>query len=670
MSAAETSDDFVPRTLATEAVATAHIERPRLLKQRSGVALNQALADHPNAATFQPVCVTTAVRNYILEDVVLDADSLILFKHGRAIPETAYFEPANAVRQLPENATLTVVSEHEDLVLGYNNAHWGYQHWLTQCVPAIDWAMRQKRTRPVRLILPRLELWQEQILALLGCDHVPRLTPEPGARYRLPRLEYSAFLNGSTSFGICLSLLDTIGRIAAAVPWSRTEHRILYIDEVKPYYGPLHNEGKVLDVLRRRGITIVEPGRLQVADRINLFRNADAVIGPLGQGLTDVLFCRPGALLWEWMPRHQQNASFNRLAQATGVDYWGDLFESVADPTKPGLWEVDLDHLDQALSRLSDRLAQREPAQQPAIGQVKGVAPPMIEASLPIDELMLRFESLGDNCEFGLVQRHAGAEPLGLLRFNGFFVPPALRLEKLVDALNRRFEGLGAPDTVTVFPDGIPGQRELIVRESTYDFWYHTGIAEGVIEPEIQARHEMTRLGFLRRKLLEDLEAGDKTWVWKSQATTDRGQLQKLLAALRALGPNTLLWIVEADADHAPGTIETLEHDFVKGYIGRFAPYEGVTNIDFRSWLEVCWRANERRHPNRPKPEADSPCPALPRPLSAMERLAANQPVMRAVIIGPSLGPWSSSSSADRWVRRWVTRWSPRLGWRSCNRPR
>ena len=34
----------------------------------------------------------------------------------------------------------------------------------------------------------------------------------------------------------------------------------------------------------------------------------------------------------------------------------------------------------------------------------------------PLDQLMLRFEALGDNCELGLVQRRAGAEPLGLLR--------------------------------------------------------------------------------------------------------------------------------------------------------------------------------------------------------------------------------------------------------------
>jgi len=39
--------------------------------------------------------------------------------------------------------------------------------------------------------------------------------------------------------------------------------------------------------------------------------------------------------------------------------------------------------------------------------------------NIPKDDIDLvqRFESLGDNCEFGMVQRYAGAEPLSLFRF-------------------------------------------------------------------------------------------------------------------------------------------------------------------------------------------------------------------------------------------------------------
>lgn len=54
-------------------------------------------------------------------------------------------------------------------------------------------------------------------------------------------------------------------------------------------------------------------------------------------------------------------------------------------------------------------------------------------------EILGQFESLGDNCEFGLVQRIGGIEPLGLLRFAGFHIPVEYRLNRLLDALERGF---------------------------------------------------------------------------------------------------------------------------------------------------------------------------------------------------------------------------------------
>ena len=346
-------------SLAATAVTTGFFERTRSFLGRSEISLGEALRNHDAGHSFNALDVTSTVRNYTLENVVLDADSLILFRDGRAIPETEYFASPDAVRQLPDRADLTPLPDDEDLILGYNNAHWGYQHWLTQCLPAIDWSLRQKRTRGVRLILPSLEPWQADLLALLGYDRVARLTPPPGMLYRVPRLEYSEFLNGTTSFGICLSALATAKRIADAVPSLASDDKILFIDEVSPYHGSIRNEGAMIDMLRRRGITIVEHGRLRADERINLFRNADAVIGPHGQGLTDVVFCRPGTLLWEWMPRHHQNASFNRLAQAARVDYWGDLFETVAEPARPGEWEIDLGLVAKRLTDLSARLTHR-----------------------------------------------------------------------------------------------------------------------------------------------------------------------------------------------------------------------------------------------------------------------------------------------------------------------
>jgi hypothetical protein len=625
-----------PRPIAAAATATTYFEQARIFNRCANISLGEALSRDGASRAFEKVDVTATVKNYRLENVLLNADTLLLFQAGHAIPETAYFKP-------------TFLPDDEDFVLGYNNAHRGYQHWLTQCVPAIDWSLRQSRTRVVRLLLPPLEPWQEDFLSILGYSEASRVTLQPGAYYHLPQVEYSDFLNGTASFGISLSLLDTAKRILQRLPAGESSEKVLYVPALNPYYGSIRNENEVMDLLRSRGVYIVERN-LRTADRINLFRQADVVIGPLGQGLTDILFCKPGALLWEWMPRQHQNASFNRLAQAAQVDYWGDMFENVTDPETPGQWKVDIAAVTVRLSELSTRLAKR-------FGEKDDVAeeecykcssvPKRDLVSQPLNELLLKFESLGDNCEFGLVQRLGGAEPLGLLRFAGFFLPVEVRLQKLVAALERKFEGLGDIDTINAYLAGEPGRREFMVRESAYALMYHTFILEGTVAPEVLRNAEVKRLGFLRRKLLEDLAAGDKIWVWRSHVTLHVDQVRPLLEVLRRLGPNTLLWIVEADDEHAAGMIEPLSQDFIKGYVRRFAPYENATDIHLASWLEVCWRAYEFRHHDQGR--SDPERSGMPEGLSAIERLTHD----RGSVVDIAALPTPESSTFSR-LWRWL----------------
>jgi hypothetical protein len=200
--------------------------------------------------------------------------------------------------------------------------------------------------------------------------------------------------------------------------------------------------------------------------------------------------------------------------------------------------------------------------------------------ALPPEQMILRFESLGDNCEFGLVQRTFGAEPLGLLRFSFIELPLLLR------GLRCGFEGLGDPTTTDVMVVG--DDREFVVRESIYGMTYHTFQYAHQMDIDAVRQQQSTRLHFLRRKLLEDIANGEKIFVLKRSPPLRPEEVLPLYTILNELGRNWLLWMVPADATHPPGTVETLLPGLLRGYIDRFAPSENAHDLSLPVWTTIC----------------------------------------------------------------------------------
>jgi hypothetical protein len=205
-------------------------------------------------------------------------------------------------------------------------------------------------------------------------------------------------------------------------------------------------------------------------------------------------------------------------------------------------------------------------------------------AELPPDRLMLGFESLGENCEFGLVQRACGVEPLGLLRF------ASAPLDKLLAALHARFDGLGQPNNLTV--ELSANGREYMVLDRAFGFYYHAWVLAGEKTPEeagseIVAR-EVRRLPFLARKLAEDLESAEKIFVYHGMRPLSADDARALLRAVRLYGLATLLLVELAHAGHAAGSVERAEDGLLRGYIDRFAPGEDAHDFSMDSWVTLC----------------------------------------------------------------------------------
>jgi hypothetical protein len=227
-------------------------------------------------------------------------------------------------------------------------------------------------------------------------------------------------------------------------------------------------------------------------------------------------------------------------------------------------------------------------------------------------ELVCHFESLGINCEFGFVQRLAGAEPIGLLRFAG------MPLDGLLLGLRSRFKDIAEPGNLQLLPE----QDEHRIRATNIGLRYHTELYEGEVTRDELHRLECRKVRFLAAKLIDDLEHQRKIFVYLRREPLQGRELVALLGALSAYGPVKLLWVVEADAQHVPGTVELVSDRLMVGYLQCFAPDANVHHPHLASWIDMLqaayriWPMEAPGHPDVAAPDPDDDDAALDREIA------------------------------------------------------
>ena len=205
------------------------------------------------------------------------------------------------------------------------------------------------------------------------------------------------------------------------------------------------------------------------------------------------------------------------------------------------------------------------------------------QESLDDARLMMNFESLGDDCEFGFVQRSVGAEPLSLLRFGG------IRLHRLYEALGNGFEGIDDVAELGLSIQGGHGHGEYMIVQNRYRYLYHTFVHTWEMDRDVLITREAARLAFCRRKLLEDLEDGDKIFVVKS--SLDPGlrldQVAPVAERVAGFGGGITFWVTASDAGHPPGTLRWHGPTLLEGRLDRLCPPGHAPQFS-PLWVPLC----------------------------------------------------------------------------------
>jgi hypothetical protein len=188
------------------------------------------------------------------------------------------------------------------------------------------------------------------------------------------------------------------------------------------------------------------------------------------------------------------------------------------------------------------------------------------------------FESLGTDCEFGIVQAQLGMEPLSLFRWGGM---PTETLVRLLESDFLDFAKIGNSYLTKV--DGDWRGEIFDFNDRAWDFHVHTFISTVNADPKDVLKKFSARLQFLTRKFREDLKEGAKIYIYKSGGRLSDTLALRLAEVLKTFGGSRLVIVDQGGERLGVNKVVRIGSNVVRGSVHKF----NVTSPDVEDWEKM-----------------------------------------------------------------------------------
>lgn len=205
-----------------------------------------------------------------------------------------------------------------------------YYHWLVECLGRL-YLIEKSGFKPDHYIVSTKLPFQKQYLELLGIDNQKIIPSESKQLIQADELIVPTFINNwefidhrGYRYWQKQYLPKWVGNLykEKILPnIKKTEQKRIYISRRDARYRKVINEQEVLEVLNNYGFQIVNLGNMEIIKQIELFANAQIVVGVHGAGLTNMLFCPAHTKVLEIYSKYYHDASYRVLANALGLSY-------------------------------------------------------------------------------------------------------------------------------------------------------------------------------------------------------------------------------------------------------------------------------------------------------------------------------------------------------------
>ena len=212
---------------------------------------------------------------------------------------------------------------------------WGHNfyHWMIDSLPRLLAYDRSPQLHDIPIILPKSAPgFVAESLKLTGYRS-KAIFLENGV-YRFRTLHMLTMLSDTPE--VSPDAIEWLNSKFSEGSPKQTGPKRIYVSRKDAKIRFVSNEAQLANVLSEFGFETVVTSDLSLEKQVDLFRQAEYIIGPHGAGFANLAFARPGSTFVEFFPRSYFSPSYNRIAGIRGLKY-GFI---IGEPTVMGGYAV------------------------------------------------------------------------------------------------------------------------------------------------------------------------------------------------------------------------------------------------------------------------------------------------------------------------------------------
>lgn len=270
----------------------------------------------------------------IPDGIVVGGDAAVAAPDGRCILELSPGREANTAWRNPlhRGSRQRLRRTSDTIAVIAPRTSGAYYHWMLDVLPTV-YLLQLCGIRPDRYVIhgKRPAPFQRETMAKLGIDSRSILVSEDSLCLQAKTIVVPQLTQGLRPQWACRFLRDALLGLTEYADKSGTRTR-LYISRALASKRRVTNESEIAAVFADRGFQFIQPECMPLDKQLRLFASAEAIAGPHGSGLTNMLFCPPGAKVVELFSPLFVHTFFPLLSQVLGHSHYYLIGEGERPP--------------------------------------------------------------------------------------------------------------------------------------------------------------------------------------------------------------------------------------------------------------------------------------------------------------------------------------------------